>query len=100
MSAKETPGAQDSVPETSGNVDDQNGQDDSSVANKLSKELSNWRRQRHGSRPKRPSNGNAPEVQQSEPARTIKVRGHETLVVRKPKLVPKPPSADPASDNG
>ncbi|HZP44327.1 MAG TPA: hypothetical protein VFB15_01640 [Candidatus Binataceae bacterium] len=54
-----------------------------SVANKLSRELSNWRRRRsHG----RPGRGERPSVNfQAEAARTIKVRGHETLVIRKPK---------------
>jgi hypothetical protein len=57
---------------------------------KLSKELSNWRRRRTSARPTR-VDGLAPN--HSEPARTIKVRGHETLVVRKPKFAaPKTPS--------
>jgi hypothetical protein len=67
------------------------GQDDNSVANKLSKELSNWRRKRTGSRP-RNFDGPSQNYSSSEPARTIKVRGHETLVVRKPKLATKPPT--------
>jgi hypothetical protein len=67
-----------------------NGQDNDSLASKLSKELSNWRRKRTSSRP-RDSDGPSQNFQ-SEPARTIKVRGHETLVVRKPKLVSKPPT--------
>ncbi len=54
------------------------------LASKLSKELNNWRRQRTNGRPKRNEGGGA--NYQSEPARTIKLRGHETLVVRKPKL--------------
>lgn len=66
-----------------------NGQDNDSLASKLSKELSNWRRNRTSSQP-RHSDGSSQSFQ-SEPARTIKVRGHETLVVRKPKLVAKPP---------
>jgi hypothetical protein len=65
------------------------GQDNDSVASKLSKELSNWRRRRTSSRP-RVADGSSQGFQ-SEPARTIKVRGHETLVVRKPKLVAKTP---------
>jgi hypothetical protein len=64
------------------------GQDNDSVTSKLSKELSNWRRKRTASRP-RLSDGPGQSFQ-SEPARTIKVRGHETLVVRKPKLIAKP----------
>ena len=67
-----------------------NGQDNDSLASKLSKELSNWRRKRTSSRP-RHSDGPSQNFQ-SEPARTIKVRGHETLVVRKPKLAGKPPT--------
>jgi hypothetical protein len=63
--------------------------DNESLA-KLSKELNNWRRRRTSSRPNRPD---GPAANHSEPARTIKVRGHETLVVRKPKIAaPKPPS--------
>ncbi len=63
------------------------GADNDSVASKLSQELSNWRRKRTSSRPARPEMMGS---NHSEPARTIKVRGHETLVVRKAKL--KPPS--------
>ena len=66
-----------------------NGQDNDSLASKLSKELTNWRRKRTSSRP-RHSDGPSQNFS-SEPARTIKVRGHETLVVRKPKLA-KPPT--------
>jgi len=63
--------------------------DNESLA-KLSKELSNWRRRRTSSRPSRVD---GPAQNHSEPARTIKVRGHETLVVRKPKIAaPKTPS--------
>ncbi|HEY6418265.1 MAG TPA: hypothetical protein VIX59_04610 [Candidatus Binataceae bacterium] len=65
------------------------GQDNDSVASKLSRELTNWRRRRTSTRP-RLADGSSQGFQ-SEPARTIKVRGHETLVVRKPKLVAKPP---------
>jgi hypothetical protein len=61
-----------------------------SVANKLSKELSNWRRKRTGGRPHRHDGPNA--GFQSAAARTIKVRGHETLVVRKSKATIKPPA--------
>jgi hypothetical protein len=70
---------------------------DTDLASKLSKELSNWRRKRGGPaarfRDDR-ANGKAP---LSEPARTIKVRGHETLVIRKSKLAGKsrPDSASP-----
>jgi hypothetical protein len=57
--------------------------DNDAVASKLSKELNNWRRRRTNGRPK-PNEG---VNHQTESARTIKLRGHETLVVRKPKLV-------------
>jgi hypothetical protein len=57
---------------------------DTDLASKLSKELSNWRRKRGGPaarfRNDRALSSKAP---LSEPARTIKVRGHETLVIRK-----------------
>ena len=65
------------------------GARDQSLA-KLSKELNNWRRRRTSSRSTRVD---GPAQNHSEPARTIKVRGHETLVVRKPKIAaPKTPS--------
>jgi len=87
MSSKDTLGAPDEARESAEQADER---DDDSLATKLSKELSNWRRQRNVSRPKRPDNNAS--NNSSEPARTIKVRGHETLVVRKPKMVQKPPS--------
>ncbi|HJU28113.1 MAG TPA: hypothetical protein VJ718_03025 [Candidatus Binataceae bacterium] len=62
--------------------------DNDSVASKLSKELSNWRRRRTNGRPRR--NETSSGGFQSESARTIKVRGHETLVIRKPKIAGKP----------
>ncbi len=65
---------------------------DSESLAKLSKELNNWRRRRTSSRPNR-NDGPAPN--HSEPARTIKVRGHETLVVRKPKIVASKPPSNP-----
>lgn len=71
------------------------GADNDSVASKLSQELSNWRRKRTSLRPARPEMSGS---NHSEPARTIKVRGHETLVVRKAKLAPKPPSNPRASE--
>ena len=101
MSSKETLGAQDETRETAADVvehDDREGSDNT-VAQKLSHELDNWRRQRNGSKPKRPEVSNGSNQQSSGPARTIKVRGHETLVVRKPKLPPKPES-EAASDKG
>ena len=59
---------------------------DHSVASKLSEELSNWRRRRHtGGRHKFTEESGSGGNFQSESARTIKVRGHETLVIRKPK---------------
>jgi len=62
-----------------------------SVANKLSDELNNWRRRRTHGRPQRTEGPRA--SFQSDSARTIKVRGHETLVIRKPKVASKPPVA-------
>jgi hypothetical protein len=59
--------------------------DNEAVASKLSKELNNWRRRRTNGRPKR--NEGERTSYQTESARTIKLRGHETLVVRKPKLL-------------
>jgi hypothetical protein len=96
MSSKETLGAQDETRETAAAVAEHEGSDNT-VAQKLSNELDTWRRQRNGSKPKRPEISNGSNSQSSGPARTIKVRGHETLVVRKPKLPPKPES-DSASD--
>ena len=63
---------------------DRNGGDDS-LASKLSKELSNWRRRRTTARSTRHDDGPSTNYQ-SDSARTIKVRGHETLVIRKPNL--------------
>jgi hypothetical protein len=74
------------------------GRENDSVASKLSKELSNWRRRRGASRPNRPDGPS--QSYQSEPARTIRVRGHETLVVRKPKLQTGKPQADSAQQTG
>ena len=70
-----------------------NGGDGDAVASKLSKELSNWRRKRTSGRPRRLVAGNSGNSFQADAARTIKVRGHETLVIRKPKLGK--PSATP-----
>ena len=58
------------------------------VASKLFRELSDWRRQRDASE-RRTSDAGAKVKRHTQPARTIKVRGHETLVIRKPKLGPK-----------
>jgi hypothetical protein len=67
-------------------------QSDDSVATKLSEELNNWRRRRTTSRSRRNESDGASSNShsQSESARTIRVRGHETLVIRKPKMVVKP----------
>lgn len=65
------------------------GGNNDSLASKLSQELSNWRRRRTTGRPRRVDSTAG--ASQSEPARTIKVRGHETLVIRKPRLAAKPP---------
>ena len=98
MSSKETLGAQDETRETAADIGEHDAREgsDSTVAQKLSHELDNWRRQRNGAKPRRPEISNGSNGQSSGPARTIKVRGHETLVVRKSKL-PKPDS-DAASD--
>jgi len=74
--------------EETGREDEQNSD---LLASKLSKELNNWRRRRTtgGGRPGHDDGLNG--AFKSEAARTIKVRGHETLVVRKPKLNAKPP---------
>jgi hypothetical protein len=86
MSSDDT--ADNSVtPEDKAKEGDQEGD---SLASKLSKELSNWRRRRTAGRPRRSDHGGG--SYQSEPARTIKVRGHETLVIRKPKLASKQPT--------
>ena len=71
--------------------DDQ--RENNSVANKLSDELDSWRRRRtHG----RAHRTEGPRTSfQSDAARTIKVRGHETLVIRKPKVAHKPPAGAP-----
>jgi len=91
MSSKEIPGAQDEMRETEPAEQEHRDGSDNPVAQKLSNELDKWRRQRNGGRPRRPEISNGSSQQSSGPARTIKVRGHETLVVRKPKL-PKPES--------
>lgn len=66
-----------------GNAGQADGHQNDSVANKLSKELNNWRRRRTHARSNR---GERQSLSfQADAARTIKVRGHETLVIRKPK---------------
>jgi len=99
MSSKQILGAQDETRETGAdNVahDDRDGSDNT-VAQKLSHELDNWRRQRNGAKPMRSQVSNGSNGQSSGPARTIKVRGHETLVVRRPPKLPKT-DADTAPD--
>lgn len=66
-------------------------QSNDALASKLSKELNNWRRRRTNGRPRSTDSGGNGKYQ-SEPARTIRVRGHETLVIRKPKPVVRPGS--------
>jgi hypothetical protein len=62
---------------------------DDAVATKLSKELNNWRRKRNSGRARR--NDGERDGYQTASARTIKLKGHETLVVRKLKhLKPAP----------
>jgi hypothetical protein len=69
------------------------------LATKLSQELSNWRRRRTTARPRQSEpDGAGSGASQSESARTIRVRGHETLVIRKPKLVSKPSNATDRSN--
>ncbi len=70
-------------------TDREDEQDSDLLASKLSKELSNWRRRRTTERPRHDDGPSG--AFKSEAARTIKVRGHETLVIRKPKLSSKPP---------
>jgi len=76
----------------------EDGRNSDLLASKLSKELSNWRRRRTtgGLRHDDGLNG----AFKTESARTIKVRGHETLVIRKPKLSSKPSIATDRNGNG
>ena len=79
--------SQDSSSDTAHDEENRPGadRDSDALATKLSNELSNWRRRRTTGRPKREEGERV--KYQSDAARTIKLRGHETLVVRKPKLV-------------
>jgi hypothetical protein len=79
---------QDTIGETVREEEPEADRENDSVASKLSKELSNWRRRRTNGRSRREEGSSA--SYKSESARTIKVRGHETLVVRKPKLARTP----------
>jgi hypothetical protein len=89
---------QDIQQDTQDDIDKENqsamdaGRNNDSLATKLSQELSNWRRRRTTGRPRQHEVDGAGSGAQSESARTIKVRGHETLVIRKPKLA-KPANA-------
>jgi len=78
---------QDMIEPARDESDSESERENDSVASKLSKELSNWRRKRTVGRSRRDEHSS---VNQSDSARTIKVRGHETLVVRKAKLTTKP----------
>ena len=71
-------------------------QDSDLLASKLSKELNNWRQRRTSGRPRHDDGPSS--AFKSEAARTIKVRGHETLVVRKPKPISKPPVTTDRND--
>jgi hypothetical protein len=75
-------------------------QSNSDLASKLSQELSNWRRRRSSARPrKNEPNAAVSSSSQADSARTIKVRGHETLVIRKPKLTAKPSNGSQNSNH-
>ncbi|MGH7813651.1 MAG: hypothetical protein ACREQI_06570 [Candidatus Binataceae bacterium] len=79
---------------------DSAGPNNDSMASKLSKELSDWRLHRSTAAKSRRRPDGPAQSFSSEPARTIRVRGHETLVVRKPKLANKPtptPSQTPSN---
>ena len=87
MSSQQTADEMDKKNEPEGESD----QSDHELASKLSEELNNWRRRRTSARPrKNEPNGATSSSSQTDSARTIKVRGHETLVIRKPKLSTKP----------
>ena len=88
MSSQDTTG-DDMAREDGIASDADNEAENDSLANKLSKELSNWRQRRTSGRSKH-NEGQSANFK-SESARTIKVRGHETLVIRKAKLATKPP---------
>jgi len=84
--------AQDMTEESvTGQVTEQEDERNSDLlASKLSKELNNWRRRRTTGSGPRHDDGGLNAAFKTESARTIKVRGHETLVIRKPKLAAKP----------
>ena len=87
--------AQDMTEESvTGQVTEQEEERNSDLlASKLSKELNNWRRRRTSGSGPRHDDGGLNAAFKTESARTIKVRGHETLVIRKPKLAAKPAAA-------
>jgi|ERR1700745_777979 hypothetical protein len=95
MSSQDTSDDLDKEHESAVDADQNNDE----LASKLSQELSNWRRRRTTARPRQNEpDGAGSNASQSESARTIRVRGHETLVIRKPKLVAKPSNATDRSD--
>ena len=95
MSSQDTPDDIEKENESAMDADQNNDE----LATKLSQELSNWRRRRTTARPRQSEpDGAGSSASQSEAARTIRVRGHETLVIRKPKLVAKPSNATDRSD--
>jgi hypothetical protein len=95
MSSQDTPEEIDKEHESAVDADQNNDE----LATKLSQELNNWRRRRTTARPRQSEpDGAGSNASQSESARTIRVRGHETLVIRKPKLVAKPSNATDRSD--
>ena len=84
--------SQDTTGETAREEEPEADRENDSVASKLSKELSNWRRRRTNGHSRREEGSSV--SYKSESARTIKVRGHETLVVRKAKLARTPITTD------
>jgi hypothetical protein len=99
MSSQDTPEDIDKEHESAVDGDQNNHENNNELASKLSQELSNWRRRRTTARPRKSEPDSAgSNASQSESARTIRVRGHETLVIRKPKLVAKPSNATDRSD--
>ncbi len=99
MSSQDTSDDLDKEHESAVDADQNNHENNDELASKLSQELSNWRRRRTTARPRQSEpDGAGSNASQSESARTIRVRGHETLVIRKPKLVSKPYSATDRSD--
>ena len=99
MSSQDIPEDIDKERESAVDADQNNHENNDELATRLSQELNNWRRRRTRARPRQSEpDGAGSNASQSESARTIRVRGHETLVIRKPKLVSKPSSATDRSD--